>query len=122
MTAGTLRRRPLRTVDPVHVSYVLRLRQSGLQAGQFTGEIESVATGHSFPIASLSQLVAYVLETAEEDAAALSGRRSAVDPVGGLSAVDPVGRSSAVGRLSAVDPVGRQPAGHPVGRQPAVEP
>ncbi|MGA7420481.1 MAG: hypothetical protein WBW80_20975 [Acidimicrobiales bacterium] len=66
----------------MNVSYVLRLRQPGLRAGHFTGEIESVATGHSFPVASLSQVVAYVLETAEEDMAALAGRRSAVEPAG----------------------------------------
>jgi hypothetical protein len=52
-----------------------------LQAGNFTGEIESVATGHSYPLGSLSHLIAYVLETADEDAAALGGRRElALEP------------------------------------------
>jgi hypothetical protein len=58
----------------VQISYVLRLRHNGLRTGNFTGEIESVATGHSYPVGSLSHLVAYVLETADEDAAALGGR------------------------------------------------
>ena len=75
----------------MNVSYVLRLRQPGLRAGQFTGEIESVATGHSFPVASLSQLVAYVLETAEEDAAALAGRREVVEPTGWSTEIEPAG-------------------------------
>ena len=58
----------------MQISYVLRLRHNGLRTGHFTGEIESVATGHSFPLGSLSHLVAYVLETADEDAAANGGR------------------------------------------------
>ncbi|HEY6624665.1 MAG TPA: hypothetical protein VIX85_12575 [Acidimicrobiales bacterium] len=91
----------------MNVSYVLRLRQPSLRAGQFTGEIESVATGHSFPVASLSQLVAYVLETAEEDAAALAGRQGALEPTGWSAAVEPAGR---------------RPAIEPVYRRPAVEP
>ena len=65
----------------MHISYILRLRHNGLRAGSFTGEIESVATGHSFPLSSLSHLVAYVLETAEEDAAALDRHRQlALEP------------------------------------------
>ncbi len=65
----------------MHISYILRVRHDGLRAGRFTGEIESVATGHAFPLGSLSHLVAYVLETADEDAAARGGHRGwAVEP------------------------------------------
>ncbi len=91
----------------MNVSYVLRLRQPGLRAGQFTGEIESVATGHSFPVASLSQLVAYVLETAEEDAAVLAGRRGAIEPTGWGAEIEPADVRTAVepaGIRTAVEP------------------
>ena len=70
-------RTPASYCHPVHISYILRVRHNGLRAGSFTGEIESVATGHSFPLGSLSHLEAYVLETADEDAAALGGHRHA---------------------------------------------
>lgn len=79
---GTGRRRRLRTVSGVHISYVLRLRPNYLKAGHFTGEVESVATGHSFPVAGLEQLIAYVLETADEDASVVRGNgvQLAVEP------------------------------------------
>jgi hypothetical protein len=80
-TGGTLRGRRLRTVNLVQISYVLRLRHNGLRTGNFIGEIESVATGHSYPVRSLSHLVAYVLETADDDAATVGGHRQlALEP------------------------------------------
>lgn len=79
---GTRERRQLGTVSFVLVSYVFRLRPNGLRVGYFTGEIESVATGHSFPIGSVDQLIAYMLESVDEE---LSTTRAVAGAVG----VDP---------------------------------
>ena len=58
----------------VLVSYVIRLRSNYLADGKFVGEVEGVATGLRFPIQSLEQLVAFVLETTgSEEAAARNG-------------------------------------------------
>jgi hypothetical protein len=58
----------------VFVSYVLRLRSNYLAEGKFVGEVEGVATGHRFPVRSVEQLVAFVLETTgSEEAAARLG-------------------------------------------------
>ena len=49
------------------VSYVLRVRPESLREGRFTGEVEAVATGQRYAVRSLDQLLAFVLETMDEE-------------------------------------------------------
>lgn len=51
------------------VSYMLRLRTEGLRYGSFAGEVEAVASGHRMALASVEQLLAFVAETGDEEAA-----------------------------------------------------
>jgi len=58
------------------VSYVLRLRPEVLSEGRLAGEVEAVATGERFPVRSLDQIMAFVLDTADGQAeTALVARR-----------------------------------------------
>jgi hypothetical protein len=51
------------------VSYVLRVRPESLKDGRFAGEVEAVATGQRFAVRSADELLAFVLETADEEIA-----------------------------------------------------
>ncbi len=51
------------------VSYVLRVRPDGLLDGQFKGVVEAVATGQRYAVRSVDELLAFVLETAGDEAA-----------------------------------------------------
>jgi hypothetical protein len=64
---GTAGGRPFLTVLVMFVSYVLRVRPEGVRDGRFAGEIEAVATGQRFAVRSIEQLVAFVLETVDEE-------------------------------------------------------
>jgi hypothetical protein len=49
------------------VSYVLRVRPESLREGRFTGEVEAVATSQRYAVRSLDELLAFVLETMDEE-------------------------------------------------------
>lgn len=53
--------RPFRTVPPMLISYVLRLRPDALAEGRFVGEIEAVTTRRRSSIRSVDQVAAFIL-------------------------------------------------------------
>lgn len=62
-SCGTAGGRAIRTVSPMFVSYVVRLKASQLERGSFVGEVEGVATGDRHAIGSLEQMAAYMMQT-----------------------------------------------------------
>jgi hypothetical protein len=69
LAEGTVGGQALRSVRPVIVSYVLRVRPDRVSKRRFSGEVEAVATGQRFAVRSLEELLAVVLETVGEESA-----------------------------------------------------
>jgi hypothetical protein len=51
-------------LQAMFVSYVVRLEPNELERGRIAGEVEGVASGRRFSIASLDQLVAFMIRSA----------------------------------------------------------
>lgn len=50
------------------ISYVLRVRPESLDEGRVVGEVEAVASGQRSAVRSIGQVLAFLVETAEDEA------------------------------------------------------
>ncbi|MHB1583256.1 MAG: hypothetical protein ACYCU7_08385 [Acidimicrobiales bacterium] len=49
------------------ISYVLRVRPESLDEGRVVGEVEAVASGQRYAVRSIEQVLAFLVETAEDE-------------------------------------------------------
>jgi hypothetical protein len=64
------------------ISYVLRVRPESLDEGRIVGEVEAVASGQRSAVRSIEQVLAFLVETAEDEV--LRSRVARLGPEGSL--------------------------------------